>query len=183
LLDGLSGKLLKSTQTTYAGEFNFDDVGPGLYFVVLIAPMVQELSGTIVVHVDSNAPADHLEIALNHTPCGLAYSDLRQCSRGELRLSQLRGRVADTSGAAIGNADVDLFDSNGQIVGQSHSDDMGRFALTRSLPGTYKLVVGSNGFAVSRTTVHLVSSDDASAHAQVKIELGLAGSCSAAYDQ
>jgi hypothetical protein len=183
VFDGLSGRLLKGAQTTNLGEFNFDNAGPGLYLIKFKPLMMQDLSGIIVVDINPSAPADHLEIALNRGPCGLAYSDLNQCPHGEMRVYQLRGSVADTSGASIANADVVLFDSNDQIVEQSRSDKMGRFALTHSLPGTYQLVAKSNGFAVSRATVHLVSSHDASAHAQIKVELGLAGSCSVAYNQ
>jgi len=184
VFDGLSGRLLKGAQTTNLGEFNFDNAGPGLYLIKFKPLMMQDLSGIIVVEIDPNAPADHLEIALNPGPCGgLAYSDLNQCPHGEMRVYQLRGSVADVSGASIGNAEVALFDSNDQIVEQSRSDKMGQFALTHSLPGTYQLTAKSAGFAVSRATVHLVSSHDASAHAQIKIELGLAGSCSVAYNQ
>ena len=178
-----SGAMLKSTATSATGSFSFDDVNPGFYFIKIRPSMTlgSHFPGTIVVDVDPHAAGDHLDLALNHTDCGFMYSDVSQCARSELRLSQLHGWVADITGASVSKANVVLVDSKDKIVEQTRSDDWGRFALSHSVPGTYQLVVHTNGFAVSRTTVHLEPTGDLSAKSPIEIQLGLAGSCSAAY--
>jgi len=138
-------------------------------------------SGAIVVEVNPNAPVDRLELFLGMTSCGLTHSDPSMCPRVELHLSRPHGSVSDISGASIPKADIALLDLMEQPIERTRSNDAGAFDLDQSAPGDNHLVANQNGFAMLRTTVHLSPSGDLSAHDSIKIELGLAGSCSPAY--
>src|SRR5260370_37694789 len=117
LLEGISGLHLKSIQTTQSGEFSFVNVAPGLYFLRLNPSGLkgwsgEPITGLIAVAVDSSAPADHLDLELGWTSCGLTYTDRNKCSPSDLQVEQLCGQVHDTSGAVIPGADILLFDLN-----------------------------------------------------------------------
>src|SRR5262249_24630305 len=58
LLEGNSGRRLKSLETTDSGEFNFESAAPGLYFLSL------KTSGLIAVAVDPGALTDYLDVDL-----------------------------------------------------------------------------------------------------------------------
>jgi len=98
MLDALSGALLQTTRTTGRGQFGFDEVAPGLYFIQMKSSGTQAPSGAIVVEVNPNAPVDRLELFLGMTSCGLTDSDPSMCPRVELHLSRLHGSVSDISG-------------------------------------------------------------------------------------
>jgi hypothetical protein len=93
LLDAISGKLLKSLQTTDSGEFDFESDSPGIYFLRLNPSGLRgwsgdEIAGLIAVAVEHFAPTDHLDLDLRWTSCGLWYSDARAvdpASRREVR--------------------------------------------------------------------------------------------------
>jgi hypothetical protein len=179
-LDALSGALLQTTRTTGRGQFSFDQVRPGLYFIQMKSSGTQAPSGAIVVEVNPNAPVDRL-LSLGMTSCGLTYSDPRMCPRVELHLSRLHGSVSDIPGAVDTKSRYALLDLMEQPIERTRSNDAGAFDLHHSAPGDYYLVANQNGFAMLRTTVHLRSSRRSSAHDSIKIELDQAHSCSAAY--
>jgi uncharacterized surface anchored protein len=199
LIDALSGRSISTTQTTSIGDFLFDDPKPALYFIKLGSSRAPELSGMIAVDLSPGAQTDHLDLASYMTSCGMMYADMSQCPRSELRLQYLRGRVADIPGTSIrgadllskrlpsadgypiANAEILLYDSDGRLVERTSTDDDGQFGTPHTTSGTYRLVVKRDGFSTLRTTVHLTPFTDPSPHGQVQIELGAAGSCSAAY--
>ncbi len=59
LLDGISGRILSSINTTARGEFDFGKLVPGIYFIHLkpYSAFRQQIEGLISVAVDSAAPA------------------------------------------------------------------------------------------------------------------------------
>jgi hypothetical protein len=59
LLDGISGRILSSINTTARGEFDFGKLVPGIYFIHLkpYSALRQQIEGLISVAVDSAAPA------------------------------------------------------------------------------------------------------------------------------
>jgi hypothetical protein len=75
LLEGSSGQRLKSLQTTDRGEFDFESAAPGLYFLSLKSGLRgwsgEQITGLVAVAVDHGAPADHLDVDLGSTSCGL----------------------------------------------------------------------------------------------------------------
>ena len=155
LLDAISGKLLKSLQTTDGGEFSFESDAPGIYFLRLNPSGLrgwsgEEITGLIAVAVDHFPPAHHLDLDLAWTSCGLWYSDASNCPQGDLHIGELSGRVLDTGGAAIAGASILLFDPTGKLVKRLQSDRTGTFASNHPLAGTYQLVVSHCSFASSR---------------------------------
>lgn len=73
-------------------------------------------------------------------------------SRGNGTLS---GTVTDASGAAIGNAKVQLKDSNGNIVAETTSDEDGEYEFSGLASGTYK--IDFNGAGFNRNSYSLLS--------------------------
>jgi hypothetical protein len=69
--------------------------------------------------------------------------------------SQVKGVVADPSGAIVPNAEVDLVDDKGAVAATLHSDGEGNFQLTAPEIGDYTLVVSEAGFDTVRTVVKL----------------------------
>ena len=170
LLEGRSGRVLKSTETGDRGEFRFESVAPGLYFLSLRA-------GLIAVAVDPAAPTDRLDIDLGSTSCGLWYADRKQCLQPDLTIAQLSGQVLDVTGAVISGATIFLFDDAQTLVERLQSDSAGRFVSQEPLSGTYELVVTRTGFTPFRRTVHAESIGD-STGPSLTVKLGVGGSCS-----
>jgi hypothetical protein len=180
LLEGSSGRRLKSLQTTDSGAFNFESAVPGLYFLSLKPSGLwgwsgERITGLVAVAVDRGAPTDDLDIDLAWTSCGLGYVDRSKCPQRDLQIGQLSGQVLDASGAAIRDAKILLFDSNETLVERLQSDSAGKFTSRRSLAGTYALVVSTAGFTPLRRTVHAEPTGDST---RLNVQLGVSGSCS-----
>lgn len=185
LLEGSSGRRLKSLQTTDNGEFNFESAAPGLYFLSLKPSGLmgwpgEQISGLIAVAVDQGALTDHLDVDLGWTSCGLWYADRSECPQSDLQIEQLSGQVLDASGAAIPDAKILLFDTAETLVERLQSDSAGKFASPHSLAGTYHLVVSSAGFTPLRRTLHAEPTGNPSRLSALTVQLGVSGSCSAA---
>jgi hypothetical protein len=79
LLDGKSGRVLASTDTTSRGVFDFGKLAAGVYFIHLKPYKVfsQTAEGLISVAVDPAAPAraDKLDLILTWSDCGREYRD------------------------------------------------------------------------------------------------------------
>jgi len=188
LLDGSSGRRLKTLQTNDNGEFNFESAAPGLYFLNLKPSGLrdwagEQITGLIVVFVDRDAPADHLDLDLAWSSCGLSYADRSKCPYSDLQIDQLSGQVLDTSGAAIQDAKILLFDRAETLVERLQSDRAGRFTSTHTLAGTYELVVSTAGFTPLRRTVQVEPAANSTRLSRLTVELGVGGSCSAANTQ
>jgi hypothetical protein len=183
LLEAISGKRLKSFETTDSGEFNLESAAPGLYFLRLNPSGLrgwsgEEITGLIAVAVDHSAPTDHLYLDLGWTSCGLWYSDASNCPQGDLQIGELSGRVLDTSEAAIAGASILLFDPAAKLVEQLQSDRTGTFTSNHLLAGTYQLVVSMPGFTPLRRTVHKEPTGDSKLLPPFTAELGVFGFCS-----
>ena len=70
LLEPLSGRVLKSSDTDEHGAFDIPGIGPGLYVLRVTPP-----GGLIPVEVESNAARDRLDLDLKFDSCGLHYTD------------------------------------------------------------------------------------------------------------
>lgn len=180
LLEGVSGRLLKSVQTTDNGEFSLEGVESGLYFLSLKPSGLGVSSGEpmIAVLVDHDATTDHLDLDLGSTSCGLWYLDRSKCPQPDLNIGQLSGQVVDAAGAAIRGATILLFDHQ-TVVEQLQSDRVGKFASAHSFAGTYELAVSAPGFTSLRRTAHAEFTDDSARRSFLTVQLGVAGSCSA----
>ena len=176
LFEGVSGRFVKSEKTTETGEFSFEPVSPGLYFLSL-KPSGHD--GQIAIVVDAGAALDHLDLDLGWTSCGLYYTDRNKCRQGDLQLDQFSGRVVDLSGAVIPGAKVLLLDPAGTQVEELHSDGEGKFAAPRPLEGPYELVVSGMGFSTYRRTVHAKPTGDSTRSSSLTIQLGILGNCGA----
>jgi len=185
LLEGSSGRRLKSLQTSDSGEFNFESVPPGLYFLSLKPSGLggwsgEQITGLAAVAVDHGAPTDHLDIDLGWTSCGLWYADRSMCSQSDLQIKQLSGQVLDASGAAIPDAKILLFDRAEALVERLQSDRAGKFTSPHSLAGTYQLVVSRAGFTPLRRTLHAEPTGNPTRISALTVQLGVSGGCSAA---
>lgn len=171
---GMTGRILKSGQSDGNGAFDFGNATPGIYFLNLKG------LGPIAIDVDPDAPTDQLDLELSYSSCGLSYKDRSQCPQGDLRLSRLRGHVVDPTGAAIPDAGVLLFDEAGMLVESVTSGRGGDFSFSHSPGDAYQLVVRRQGFTTTRATLHGQSADTQSQADQLRVELGVGGSCSSA---
>jgi hypothetical protein len=69
--------------------------------------------------------------------------------------SGLSGAVTDQSGAAVANAQVQVFSQVGEIVSSINTDSQGRYEIAELPAGTYRVEFESNGF--QKTVVQGVS--------------------------
>ncbi len=69
----------------------------------------------------------------------------------------LRGVVADSTGAIIPNAEIDLVDASGAVQGKFQSGPDGSFQVTAPHPGAYTLVVSEAGFKTVQTPVTIAA--------------------------
>ncbi len=58
----------------------------------------------------------------------------------------VRGAVADSGGAAVAGAEVELRTAKGDLAGHGTTDRRGQFAVDQAAPGTYTLTVFKEGF-------------------------------------
>ncbi|MGA2047012.1 MAG: TonB-dependent receptor [Terracidiphilus sp.] len=65
----------------------------------------------------------------------------------------VHGVVADSTGAIVPGAEVDLLDTNGSVAGSIHSDGEGNFQIVAPHTGSFTLVVSEPGFDTVRTPV------------------------------
>jgi hypothetical protein len=185
LLDGRSGRRLKTLQTNDKGEFSIEGATPGLYFLSLKPSGLwdgsgEQITGRIVIALDRHAPTDHLDLDLGWSSCGLYYADTSKCLQRDLQTEQLSGQVVDASSALIPRAKILLLDLDGTLIEQLQSDSEGKFVSSRHIAGTYQLVVSSAGFTPFRTTVHAQPTLEPTSRSPFTVRLGVFGSCSAA---
>ena len=69
--------------------------------------------------------------------------------------SGLLGAVTDQSGAAVPDAQVQVFSQGGEIVSSTNTDNRGRYEIAELPAGTYRVEFASNGF--QKTVVQGVS--------------------------
>ena len=204
LLVGVSGQEVASGQTNGAGDFDFGVTAPGIYFMdlepsALNDPRGNPIIGRIAVSVEPDATADHIELELGWTDCGLTYMDLTRCPPAELHIGALRGRVIgpagavivnggdalrhhrvpiDPAGPAIPNAEILLVGPGGDLIDRLSSDRAGEFASKLVPAGSYDLLVRSFGFETFRARAFV--SPDASPIGRIDIQLGNMRTCSSA---
>lgn len=183
LLDGISARKLDTVLTTEKGEFSFQSAAPGLYFLRLnpSGPMSwsrEPISGLMAIAVERNANADHVDLDLGWTSCGLWYADGSKCPQNDLQMEQLSGQVVDAGGKAISKADIFLI--AGKLVEHLQSDSSGKFASARALSGTYRLLVTRAGFTPLRRTLQASSTGNSRPSSVLMVQLGLFGTCSTA---
>jgi hypothetical protein len=176
---------LKTLQTNDNGQFNIEGATPGLYFLSLKPSGLrswsgEQITGLIVIALDRDAPTDHLDLDLGWSSCGLSYADSSKCPQSDFQIEQLSGQVVDPSRAVIPRAKILLLDPAGTLVEQLQSDGEGKFASSRPLAGTYKLVVSSAGFTPYRRTVHAEPTPESTGRSPFTVQLGVLGSCSTA---
>ncbi|HEX4029440.1 MAG TPA: TonB-dependent receptor [Terracidiphilus sp.] len=69
----------------------------------------------------------------------------------------LRGVVADSTGAIIPNAEIDLMDASGAMDGKFQSGADGSFQVVAPHPGAYTLVISEAGFKTVTTAVSIAA--------------------------
>jgi len=152
LLEGVSGRVIGTTQTDSKGGFSFAGAIPsGIYFLRLIPSELrawdgEQIEGMIAIEVDPKAAQDALDLDLGWSSCGLGYA--QRAKYPEMKVSKLCGDVADDAGGVISDAQVMLLANgeNAEILEQTGSEADGQFALRRHDGGIYQLLVKSPGF-------------------------------------
>ncbi len=168
LLEGISGRKLKSTYTDGSGAFDFPGVGRGLYFLKLTA-------GLIAVDIEPSATTPLLDLDLGETSCGLSYTNHSECPQTNLNLTRIGGHIFDESGGGIANAEALLLDVNGRLVQQARTDIAGNLASFRAADGRYQLIVRETGFTPLRATLTVEANGTSS---PLEVQLGILGRCS-----
>jgi len=174
LLKGISGQPLKNTNTDENGAFDFSDVAPGFYFLSVKSEFGL---GFIPVAVEPGVPADHLDLDVGWTSCGLSYTSQNACPQTNLHLKSLEGRIVDVANASISDAEILLLDEGRKVVEQARSDRAGSFALIPPVDGTYQLLVRRSGFTPLHGTVTF-DSHGTSSPLEFELEVSIGGTCS-----
>jgi hypothetical protein len=178
LLDGRTGRLLRSTRTGAGGAFHLPTPAPGRY-VLRVTPPGSD-SGEVPIVVDPGAAPEDLDLEFGSTSCGVSFVAHHACPREEIRISGFRGQVLDGAEAPIGRAALSVFSGNGEEVERLVSDEMGRFDSGGRLAGNYELTVRAPGFTTLRQKVHVTPAVGGARAAAMRIELGVLGACSQA---
>jgi hypothetical protein len=177
LLEGNSGRLLKSVQTAGDGEFAFEGYPSGLYFLSL-KPSPGAAAELIAVAVDTGAATDRLDIDFGWTSCGLWYIDRHQCPQPDLPVGQASGSVVDFSGGAVPGATILLLDRSHKLVERLQPGPDGKFNAAQSSAKNYELVVSAPGFTPFHTTAHAEQPGNSERPYSLTVQLGVGGSCS-----
>jgi Carboxypeptidase regulatory-like domain len=152
LLEGVSGRVIETTQTDSKGRFRFANaVTSGIYFLQLTPSELrasdgEQIEGMIPIEINPNAAQDVIDLDLGWSSCGLGYA--QRAKSPEMKVSKVCGDVTDAMGAVISNSRVMLLanSENGEILEQTRSGTDGQFALSEHDEGTYQLLVKSPGF-------------------------------------
>lgn len=159
LLDGISGRILSSLNTTAHGEFDFGKLAPGLYFIHLkpYSAFHEQVGGLISIAVDPGAPsrADKLDLNLSWTSCGLAYTDQLQCPHPDLHVKKLEDHASDSMGRGLRRAEIVLLDPAQNPVAHVSTDPDGNFSFPGPLVGTFELRIDGGGFSPVHTALHI----------------------------
>ena len=83
----------------------------------------------------------------------------------------LHGVVADSTGAIIPNAEIDLVDTNGAVDGKFQSGADGSFQIVAPHPGAYTLVVSEPGFKTVTTPVSIAAPAVSAVTSQASVKL------------
>ena len=83
----------------------------------------------------------------------------------------LRGVVADSTGAIIPNAEIDLMDASGALDGKFQSGDDGSFQVVAPHAGAYTLVVSEPGFKTVTTPVSIAAPAASAVASQAAVKL------------
>lgn len=164
LSEGITGHIVENSKTDGNGQFQFQAVPPGIYFLHLnpsglrSAWSGEEIVGTIAIEVTSDAQNSSLDLDLSWSSCGLGYGQRVQYS--ETTVQKACGNVVDPQGGGIANADVFLLedDEDAEILEQTRSDQNGQFSLQTFTSASYQLLVKSSGFLPSIRKVRIEGS-------------------------
>jgi hypothetical protein len=164
LLEGVSGRVIGTTQTDSKGGFSFAGAIPsGIYFLRLIPSELrawdgEQIEGMIAIEVDPKAAQDALDLDLGWSSCGLGYA--QRAKYPEMKVSKLCGDVADDAGGVISDAQVMLLANgeNAEILEETRSGTDGQFTLRGRNEGTYMLLVKSPGFQPFLRVMHMDTS-------------------------
>lgn len=183
LLDARTGSRIRTIQSAGNGAFDLGRAKPGLYVLRLSRTdlamgRVERLSGNILIAVDPLAPQSELDLEIGWSSCGMHYVERKTCPQEELTISSLIGQVLDPSGASIGRAKLSIYHQDRVLMEQQISDEKGYFASTKQLNGTYELIISSPGFTPLRQTVRASGAQDKGRPSALRVQLGVAGSCS-----
>lgn len=179
LLEGVSGRVLSSINTTDLGAFDFGKLVPGLYFIHLkpyAAVFGQVGGGLIGIAVDPAAPAraDKLDLNLTWSSCGLGYTDLLRCPQLDLHVKKLEGHASDSMGRGLRRAQIVLLDATQSPVVRVSTDANGNFSFPGPLIGTFDLRIEGGGINPVHTPLHIEPSAGGSS---LEIQAGY-GTCS-----
>ena len=149
LVHGLDGSLESRLLTDETGRFDLGSPDPGFYFIKVdpALPGPWEPRGTIPVVVKPGSKRE-LVVALGESSCGMEYSEV--CGAPAVTVIHVEGNVTDPQGAAIGRANIELFQSKSKdqaaIKSVTPNND-GHFIIADVAPGDYQLRISSTGFA------------------------------------
>ena len=103
-------------------------------------------------------------------PVAYAVADTPAAPASSSAVPTLSGTVADTTGAIIPGAQVQLTDATGSVLATSTTDTTGNFRIQPPRQGDYSLVVSLQGFETSTQHIHV----GATAEAPINFALAVA---------
>jgi pimeloyl-ACP methyl ester carboxylesterase len=129
------------------------------------------VSGQVTVSVKLYAPGS---TRLNCSGYG-AYGDSNyfNVTGGSTCSGKILGKVIDARGDDVYEADVKLYDCEGQLVGQSYTDSEGKFAFTGIDCGTYQIKAEKNCEPTTVSGICISSTSSQNSHKLEDIRLQL----------
>ena len=148
LLDGNGNDTGKRATTNTAGAYEFTNLAAGVYTVVEVHPAAwldgKDTPGNRGGVADVSPPGDRIsQITLNWGGPGIEYNF------GELLPGSIRGRVGASDGPdckfdnpdiLLAGVQIDLLDSNGNVLQTTYTNSLGEYAFTNLAPNvTYNV--------------------------------------------
>ena len=175
LVHALNGSLESRLLTDETGSFDLGSPQPGLYFIKVDSshPGVWEPHGSIPVLVKPDLKGE-LTLAVGESSCGLEYSEV--CGSPAVTVSRVEGNVTDPQGAAIGRANIELFQSKSKdqaAIKTVTPNNDGHFIIAGVAPGDYQLRISSTGFGP--LFIPITVGPKASIDGLLNVKLGMLG--------
>jgi hypothetical protein len=173
LVNAIDGSLSTADMTQKTGEFDLGIPAVGFYFLKLkdLRHPNSELGPIPVLAVEG--PKRELNLAVQETSCGMQYSEL--CTARAETVSHLAGKLADTFGAAINRAQIELLRPHDKrVLATIVSDKLGHFDFQNMPDDEYQLRVSAIGFAPLLIPITLAS--QSTTEGLIDVQLNLIGS-------
>ena len=146
-LFGADGNLVEETQTDATGRYEFDNLVPGSYSIVEVQPEGFLDGADVVGTVDGSTVGSSTNDRFNNVVLGSgdAGENYNFCEhepasiKGTVYHDRNDNGVQDSGEEGIQGVLIQLFDTDGNLVAETRTDENGDYCFEDLAPGEYKL--------------------------------------------